>query len=729
MPIMSQPNTPVIPQCEQVKHRLAQDGIAVPPITMTTDGRTEDSLLQDSLLQSTSTPKVKGIERSVSSVLPMTRFERKRRAVELKVETPLTPPMSVKKRRHSGDVSAEVKCIIDQFHLDAYALPSHGGLKTQEPEKSLDEELVQLARNALEQVQCKLNHETLRSVPPNIKISVPTVTAINTVPPWFTDDDSVNDHQRAELTLLHMLKEASPLKPWPLTQRHKQLNWDWIRGEVVIAIDEKIPDNGSIRGLLMDADEDGLLDYTGLLYQSERGGLLGNAIRRYDREFTVSAFDLKKRGSATHPHKIQHGINTKKQCLSTAPNMHELDALIEGHVRKGNNYKRGNQTGKYQSVQPKSSSFQFSAGDSLASFMALRGKRSEMRTAPVSQRSIPSANNSGYQSDLQQQQLMSPEKKGILVPVPSVSRPSPSNTPLTLIISTALLKSHRRLIQKLETLTQPCHLIFRDYDEDQLQHSVQAPGEPSSSMQEADIILSPKTGIIISSVQETMQKYLPGHQPKYNYATALGNTQPSDSPLKTKVSMAAARYEELYIFICHTPGKTTVESSTPNANSGVTSEYESEMTKGTIMLDDQSHRALTLFSSFCAAFSPRVTVTPVLVSPTSAALLADWIVGLASKAHMNMPWSLGQDLPLRSTQYEMILRKAGLNVFAALFVLWWDGDKGQTKGGNMADRLARFLEMSAVERRTQYGGMLGERLLRRIERAIEMFPPKMICLN
>ncbi|KAI5300650.1 hypothetical protein KEM56_002295, partial [Ascosphaera pollenicola] len=173
MPVMSQPETPVIPQHEQVQHRLAQDCIAVPPPNMKTDGRTEDSLVQDSLSLDTSTTRIRSIERTTSSIFPMTRLERKRRARDLKVEAPLTPPLSVKKRRHSDDASAEVRDIISKVKIHSDADPALAGAREINAEKLVDNELAQLAQGALEQVQHELNQEALRSVPQNTKLHTP----------------------------------------------------------------------------------------------------------------------------------------------------------------------------------------------------------------------------------------------------------------------------------------------------------------------------------------------------------------------------------------------------------------------------------------------------------------------------------------------------------------------------------------------------------------------------
>jgi hypothetical protein len=93
------------------------------------------------------------------------------------------------------------------------------------------------------------------------------------------------------------------------------------------------------------------------------------------------------------------------------------------------------------------------------------------------------------------------------------------NNPLLLIVSTQLLRSDSTLIRSLEDISssRPVRLIFRDYE-----------GSKSSQphvIDEADLIVSPTTGIILAISHETTQKYLPGQGPPG-----------IDSPLQARMS-------------------------------------------------------------------------------------------------------------------------------------------------------------------------------------------------
>ncbi|KAI5302126.1 hypothetical protein KEM56_001017 [Ascosphaera pollenicola] len=451
------------------------------------------------------------------------------------------------------------------------------------------------------------------------------------------------------------------------------------------------------------------------------------------RAYIFGIIAARKQVNATKRHNDHDGdelerlSNAKKRASEVKPGVSRPDVMVSTRATRTTHREKENVSGQPNPVPPESSSFQFSAGDSLASFMALRGRKPQTSKHEILHSvNKPNQIDINSRSHLQSNQSSFPEKKTITIPIPAPPNIPPPNQPLTLILSTALLKTHRHLIQDLELLPQSCHLIFRDYEDDHPRMPAHSADAPAPDMQEADIILSPKTGIIISSLQETMHRYLPGHTPKHNFASTLGNTKPLDSPLKTKVAMAAARYEKLYVLICHTPSKTETVPSFSSSASGSTPEHPSEGCNNKLVLDERSHRAITTFSSFCAAFSPHTSVTPVIVSPASARMMTDWVVGLANKSHKNMPWSLGEDLPLGSSQYEMVLRKAGLNTFAALFVLWWNDDikminpVDQRQRTSEANMLARFVTMSSFERQEKFGDMLGRGLLKRAERAIEL---------
>ncbi|KAL3446861.1 hypothetical protein BJX65DRAFT_308488 [Aspergillus insuetus] len=240
---------------------------------------------------------------------------------------------------------------------------------------------------------------------------------------------------------------------------------------------------------------------------------------------------------------------------------------------------------------------------------------------------------------------------------------------------------------------------------------------------EADIILSAKTGIILTTTQAAMQQYLPGHKPT---SILLNCPESVSSPLRERIFCLSSRYEQLYIFLSHG----AKQSKSP----------KSRVLGLQITADKHLLSSMTTLTAFCTSLSEHAIIVPLIV-PSDPEKTADWILGLAHKHACQLP-------PLRShSQYtnaftpvnpkpqldlwlgdakesvwELFLRRMGLNPFAVqviLAVLRRDRKADDFKEGNRAGCLSSFVEMSSEERRALFGGLLGENVLRRLDSIIE----------
>lgn len=260
-----------------------------------------------------------------------------------------------------------------------------------------------------------------------------------------------------------------------------------------------------------------------------------------------------------------------------------------------------------------------------------------------------------------------------------------SGKQLLLIVSTHLLRSDSTLIRSLEGISssQSVRLIFRDYTR----------ADPSQPlvMDEADLIVSPTTGIILVTSHETTQKHLPGQGPPG-----------IDSPLHARIVQATPRYEMLYVLV-----RSPLETSM-NILSSV--------------------RDLT---TYCMSLD-RVCNIRVLLIATNDVL--EWILSIAAKH------TIDPDLiPLLNTtesrtgvshfhddqtQWEVFLRSAGLNPYAAQSVLAvlkiCSAQSERSEDANQASALSRFVEMPWRARRDMFQKLVGQRVLSRINKALEM---------
>ncbi|QGA14376.1 hypothetical protein EYB26_002029 [Talaromyces marneffei] len=260
-----------------------------------------------------------------------------------------------------------------------------------------------------------------------------------------------------------------------------------------------------------------------------------------------------------------------------------------------------------------------------------------------------------------------------------------SSTPLILIISTQLLRSDSTLIRSLEDLSTSRYvrLFFRDYQ-----------GAKSSQPQvvnEADLIVSSTTGIILSSSHETTQKYLPGQ-----------GLPGIESPLHARIVQSAPRYEILYVLV-RSPIETTMNTLS-------------------------SLRDLT---TYCMSLN-HVCDIKVLLIATDHVL--EWILSIAAKhiidSHLASSLNTTEGEITAShfhddqTQWEVFLRKAGLNPFAAQSVLAMlktsSARPGRSKDVSRESALSRFVEMPYQTRRHMFQEIVGQRVLSRVGRVLEI---------
>lgn len=192
---------------------------------------------------------------------------------------------------------------------------------------------------------------------------------------------------------------------------------------------------------------------------------------------------------------------------------------------------------------------------------------------------------------------------------------------------------------------------------------------------DADVTLSPSTGLVLTSLQKLKQRPLPG--------------QTCFSGIREHVSAIAVRYERLVVL---------VHDARPSPS-----------------LDDNDSTALGGFIAFASSLD---TATQVFYVPGPDPELVNWIAAAISQHAVSSPQT--RLLP-EETTWERFLRVAGLNPFAAQMVLNQlkkpdaDHDEmGETYG------LPAFLRMSAAQRVQRLGIVLGgSRVLRRVSEVVD----------
>lgn len=281
------------------------------------------------------------------------------------------------------------------------------------------------------------------------------------------------------------------------------------------------------------------------------------------------------------------------------------------------------------------------------------------------------------------------------------------NNPGSYVISTTFI-NNRKLARRVQQLYPKAVLIERDFalhsavpedfnaasgslSKQQLQPQkrteleVQLTNLESTMADEADIILSPGTGLLWTNLQKIEQRSLPG--------------QINQSTIRDRIIRVASRYERLIILI-----------SGGNSGNLLDPRGEGDAIQTTLdPITDSDCTALADFMAFCSTLREDVQA---LFVPGGDEQLAQWIVATMAR-YCSSNLNLIQD----ETFWELFLRRAGMNAFAAQTVLCQLGPSSSREfdfegGQEVAESesgLRMFVNMSLEERLRRFEGLLGGR--------------------
>ncbi|KAF2631054.1 hypothetical protein BU25DRAFT_481521 [Macroventuria anomochaeta] len=195
--------------------------------------------------------------------------------------------------------------------------------------------------------------------------------------------------------------------------------------------------------------------------------------------------------------------------------------------------------------------------------------------------------------------------------------PPPVDLPPSSFIVSSTLLQRRSLIKQIEHLHQEVELIYRDHT---LPHSVST---------EADIVLSPSTGMILTTLQQIKQAPLPG--------------QVARSPVKERMAMLQERYERLVVLV----------------SEGL--REENGCSRPEDVRDQETLKGLEVFA---AQLEGDVVVEYIRGGEQKLARAVVESMGIYGLPHG------GKDMgDARLFAWEVFLRRAGINPFAAQVIL------------------------------------------------------------
>lgn len=257
------------------------------------------------------------------------------------------------------------------------------------------------------------------------------------------------------------------------------------------------------------------------------------------------------------------------------------------------------------------------------------------------------------------------------------------------VVSTRFL-GNRKLACRIQRLYPGAEFIERDHwpSASRSHHCADSASRLiDNNSDEADITISPGTGIILTTLQKIRQCSLPGQAVRLI--------------VRERVAEVAPRYERLLILV----GKDNILEYATNESDNV-APFEV----------DSDYEAVTDFIGFCSSLKYEVQAMFIAGKEEQ---LAEWIVALMVKHAGD---DVGIKLISEETRWELFLRRAGFNSFAAQAILGIPPEPSAAARVSTAENvgLVAFLKMSVEERIARFEEMFGgSELLKRVSSQLD----------
>lgn len=411
-----------------------------------------------------------------------------------KVEEPLTPPMPV-----PAPKSVHFSDFVEEMLLGSSSSPpsdSFCGL-------ALDPAIEDAAKRAVRQ----LEQEGLLAADAMGRIEVPIMDFSYPDPPWKRLTDAMASASLVftqNLTIKEVIGENIPI--WPgLNHGHANLKWNPFSSDLArVALDESpFVDDLTWQNLLKTAEDNDIADISILTWKPPGLKILKE---EDDEEIELASF------TCTGPQDIRVLAKRRRVDFEGANNASVAPDTLSNAVQ----LKSNNARPPREKSTPESKEFGllmgdiFSAENALDSFLELRGmKKPKLTSSPHFPKSneehhtrgltaVPGSRNDTVE---RRTEIRGPGKAADLLPCPEFM---PLGAPITVIVSSILLKN-RALVKHIEADLPGIKLIERDFTADNkiawIPNSVLRSPTSSSLDSEADIIVSPTTGIILTTLR------------------------------------------------------------------------------------------------------------------------------------------------------------------------------------------------------------------------------------
>ncbi|KAL8693412.1 MAG: hypothetical protein Q9218_001761 [Villophora microphyllina] len=591
---------------------------------------------------------------------------KRRCAADLKVEGPLTPPPTDRPPpwdNRNVSLSTILQEVVPGLELP---VPEPEQTSAEDIDKLFADQIVPIAAKAEQAIE----QEQLLEADTTSRVPVPVMDFSRPMPPW-KDFSIANDSETQQEFLRNIKETYLNLPTWRL-DGHIMRELSWVPFSSSLGrfeLQESIEDDDSLTAFISQPEA---IDANALVWKRPGLRILDDVWDSDEEELEYGSFPeakdvrslIKKRNF-----ELQDGGN---DLAIDAENMSSKHPATRRRIQSADStFHQHRDQAEVPIDDHNAIGANFSAMGALDEFLGVRKGEFTKKVQPAEhlpRAPIPNAPTGSHKT----QEPVEPHvsKRVLTLPTPQLDLPS---TPRFFVASTTFL-ANRKLVRQIQDLYPSAQLVERDF----ILHNL--PPEPQSKIarstpsisDEADLILSPSTGLVITSLQKVKQQALPG--------------QATRSPIRERLEQVAARYGRLVVIIDRTAASSVNDASLING------------------LDESDCEALISFTTFLNHL-PGLGESELILVEGDTSCLATWIISLMIKYSSDTAVNLLQE----ETQWEVFLRQAGMNAFAAQVVLA-EMKAVQERDGSVWG-LRQFVLMSPKERYRRFEILLGGRAM------------------
>ena len=471
---------------------------------------------------------------------------RKRKASDLKVEGPLTPSTNL--RSPEKKVKSVSFPEMLQEYIPGLPFTSESGNDLLGSQSSFGAFFSEQVAPLAEAVNKQLESEKLQEFDTTKRVHVPRMNFSLPQAPWIQFTRRAHDKNPGGKTdpdfqmklLVEMKREVlRSFSAWHGVARlERELQWCPFPAQLgLVALDEQIQDDKFLYTLLDDLRVTGIVHSSSLTWKPEGLRILDD-IDGSEDELDMAEFDEERDLRSSLKRRLMEIEDEYDSCVlhesraELTPNPKEAGyfQVADGQTRTLG--KRAASTDAPKNFREPENTLMlgslFSASSSLSRFMEIHGKavkKPQLTESSSKPASLPLNSKAILPVQLKERVGINAhlEKNPSTLWEAISLPPLPLNLPSCPFIISATLLTQRHLTQSIQKTYPEAELVERDFN------------LPHLLAEEADLILSPSTGLILTNIQRIKQSALPG--------------QPERSLIKERITSLVDRYERLIVFV------------------------------------------------------------------------------------------------------------------------------------------------------------------------------------